>query len=403
MRIAIIDHVGNPGGGCRYLRNLLLHLRAAAPALQMTFFGNPVSIARENLRAEFTDARIDIQPLRSLALLRPILKLPRAQYLVQAIQRHFTANLTWLPTWLTGAVHQELESKLRNFDLAFFPWPYFLRLPRLSIPMVAVFHDMNFRYQFSGSGFAPESLKQLDADIPQWLERTTPIVSTHFIRSEVEKFYPGMGAKTHVIHLGPLSQVDKPLELTEARRIVDALGVPQNYLLYPTNISPHKNLGPLFSAIHLLNIPLVLIGYGTERLHGRACDIGLVRNAPNPNVFGLGYLTNRQTDALIRCARIVVSTSLYEAGNGPGLDAWHMGTPVAMSNIPAFLEHCQIQGVKAQIFDPRSPRDIADKLDALLANPALAAANAQHSREAIASWSWPRVAAKYLDVFHAAR
>ena len=31
-------------------------------------------------------------------------------------------------------------------------------------------------------------------------------------------------------------------------------------------------------------------------------------------------------DALIKHAKAVVSPSLYEAGNGPGLDAWMQGT-----------------------------------------------------------------------------
>jgi glycosyltransferase involved in cell wall biosynthesis len=63
---------------------------------------------------------------------------------------------------------------------------------------------------------------------------------------------------------------------------------------------------------------------------------------------------------------MVINQSLYEAGNGPGLDAWFIGTPVVMSNIPSFLEHLSYTGVKAQIFDPNKPEDIALKINMIL-------------------------------------
>lgn len=116
-------------------------------------------------------------------------------------------------------------------------------------------------------------------------------------------------------------------------------------------------------------------------------------------MYGLGYVSNEQIDALIQCARVVVSTSLYEAGNGPGLDAWGKGVPVAMSDIPSFTEHLEIQGVKAQVFDPRSPLDIANKIDEILLNPAQAQRDAKTSFEAISRWNWDVAAKKYLAVF----
>ncbi len=57
------------------------------------------------------------------------------------------------------------------------------------------------------------------------------------------------------------------------------------------------------------------------------------------NIYGLGYVDNVEIDGLIQSAHIVVNSSLYEGGNGPGFDAWSRGIPVAMSNIPPFLEH----------------------------------------------------------------
>ncbi len=104
-------------------------------------------------------------------------------------------------------------------------------------------------------------------------------------------------------------------------------------------------------------------------------------------------------DALTQTARIVVSTSLYEAGNGPGLDAWARAAPVAMSDIPAFIEHIEIQDVRAQIFDPRNPKDIANKLAAILSDPQRAKNDALYSQQALKKLTWEIVAEKYSAVF----
>ncbi len=200
--------------------------------------------------------------------------------------------------------------------------------------------------------------------------------------------------------MSALSQMDR----SEAEAIIKRFQLPKPYILYPTNISPHKNINSLLSAFFLLrqrgiNASLALVGYGTENLNGKSWEYGLVKEDPHPDVFGLGYVSNEEIDALIQCASAVVSTSLYEAGNGPGLDAWGKGVPVAMSNIPSFLEHLSVQKVRAKIFDPTSPPEIAAALEEILKNPQQAAADAQASQEAIRPWSWEKTAKQYLQVF----
>ena len=107
-------------------------------------------------------------------------------------------------------------------------------------------------------------------------------------------------------------------------------------------------------------------------------------------------------NALFKCATAVISSSLYEAGNVPGLDGWTRGIPVAMSNIPVFLEHIEIQNVKAQIFDPRNPVDIADKLMNIVKNYEKAKKDALYSQEQLKKYTWEIVAKKYIDVFEKA-
>jgi glycosyltransferase involved in cell wall biosynthesis len=102
---------------------------------------------------------------------------------------------------------------------------------------------------------------------------------------------------------------------------------------------------------------------------------------------------------LIQCASAVVNPSLYEGGNVPGFDAWERGVPVAMSNIPPFLEHISFHQVHAEVFNPRSPEDIAEKIDRILAHPQEANLKALQSKEAIGKFTWERSAENYLKIF----
>jgi glycosyltransferase involved in cell wall biosynthesis len=70
-----------------------------------------------------------------------------------------------------------------------------------------------------------------------------------------------------------------------------------------------------------------------------------------------------------------------------------------MSNIPAFLEHIDVLGVRAQVFDPYDSKDIADKIAFILSDPERARADAEYSRLAISRKTWDDTAAGYLRVF----
>lgn len=397
MKLAIIDHIGNPGGGSRVIRSLLPAMKNVRHDLDITFFGNPHSIKREGLDR----LGVKIHPLASAKLSgRDFFNIRGSRHVVSLFQRKFAGPLSSISYYLSGAIHKELENVVKGFDFAFFTWPFHLKCPQLECPMAGIFHDFNFKYFFSGQTMAPWVLELLNREMPIWLSKSTPIVSTDFMKGELAKFYPEFGEKTKVVPVAPtISEIDQE----KARKIVQQrFGLKKNYILCPTNISSHKNIGPLLSAFYLLrkkghDIVLVFAGSGTEAINGRSCSIGLEMHCTPQDVFGLGYVTNEEIDSLIQCAAVVVNPSLYEGGNVPGFDAWQRGVPVAMSNIPPFLEHMAVHGVHAEIFDPRSPQDIAEKLYRILSDGFKD--QALESQKAIRHFTWERSAEGYLKVF----
>lgn len=407
-KIAIVDHMINFGGGSRVLRNLLPAIKKLRPNWNLVLYANKAAIQRDGLQEEFAPY-LKIRWLKSIQLVNSLsfFKIRGTKVIVSFFQRRFKKILSIFPYFLSGALDREIEDFSKNFDLIFCPWTYLIECPKqLSIPVVSIFHDFNFRYYFNGATLHPIQLEFIEKEIPRWLQLSIPVVSTHFMKRELEKFYPEFGSKTNVIHLSSLGANTKISHL-EAKTIVDSFGISDPYVLYPTNTSSHKNIGNLLSAFYLLrkkhaDLKLVLAGYGTEVVNGKVESLSLEVCKENRNVIGLGYVSNLQIDALIQCAEVVVSTSLYEAGCGPGLDAWNRAVPVAMSDIPSFTEHLEIQGVRAQLFDPKSPPEIAEKIDFILSHPEQAKADALYSQQKLAAYDWDQVAQKYINVFEKA-
>ncbi len=403
MKLAVIDHIGNPGGGSRVVRCLLPAMKRARPDLEITFFGNPSSMRREEIDNVAKAHGIRVEPLVSTSLAgKDLFKIRGSRHILKMFQNRIARHFPWLPVRLSGELKRELERKVRGFDAAFFPWPFHLECPALDCPMIGIFHDFNFKYYFSNEVIVPWMIDALNRQMPQLLARFTPIVSTEFMRGELAKFYPSAAAKTEVVQVAPFNDL-APINPAQIQTVMQKFNISGPYLLYPTNIRAHKNIGPLLAALSLLKKKgyphtLVFAGYGTEVINGKSCPKGIELTREGRDVFGLGYVTNFEIDALTQGATLIVNSSLYEGGNGPGFDAWSRGVPVAMSNIPPFLEHLETYNVRAPVFDPRSPEDIAEKIEAVLSNPRKAQEDAEHSQRAIRAFTWDRVAEQYLQI-----
>lgn len=410
MKLAVIDHIGNPGGSSRVIRALLPAIKKIDGQIEITYFGTSKAIRRESIVEEFSPLGIKVVKLSSIGVaFNKLAGWDLTQRLVDFLRSNFFGrrflDLTKFIVLQTGDVTKDIERRVRGFDLAFYPWPFHLSFPKTECPSVGIFHDFNFKYYFSGDfAITKAQRRRLETDMPIWLDNCVSVVSSYFMERELKSFYPAAKKRNYVIHLPPLGGFDL-IPPERAYEIIDKLGVRGRYLLCPTQTCSHKNVGPLISSVEILNargweLTLVFTGGGTECIRGVATDIGVRLNSAGGDVLGLGYVSNIQMDSLIQCANVVVNPSLYEAGNGAGIDAFGRGTPIAMSNIPSFTEHLEIVGMKAQIFDPRSPEDIANKIQAILEDQEGARSNPKNSQEILNVISWEKVAKAYLNVFH---
>jgi glycosyltransferase involved in cell wall biosynthesis len=132
------------------------------------------------------------------------------------------------------------------------------------------------------------------------------------------------------------------------------------------SISPHKNLEVVYAANKLLDrdkYEIILIGGDFAGVF-QSSKIELA-----PNIKKVGYLLDDELKALYCSAMGLIFPSLYEGFGLPLVEAMSCSCPVICSDIPSSREVC---GDAALYFDAERPADLADQIDMIINDFALA-------------------------------
>jgi glycosyltransferase involved in cell wall biosynthesis len=178
-------------------------------------------------------------------------------------------------------------------------------------------------------------------------------------------------------------------------RLLEALGLPPRFLVYPANLWPHKNHGRLVEALAATGdtkLELVLTGQDYGRLDGlmqRARSAGV-----SDRVRHLGYVPHATLPALYRRAVAMVFPSLYEGFGSPPLEAMACGCVVAASSGGSLGEICDRAALS---FDPESVHDIARAIDRVVGDAALRATLREAGLQRAAQFDWAHSASRYTD------
>jgi glycosyltransferase involved in cell wall biosynthesis len=161
---------------------------------------------------------------------------------------------------------------------------------------------------------------------------------------------------------------------------------------------PHKNLPRLLEALALIPADrrpvLVIPGYGTfhdDELDARIATLGIAGD-----VRMLGWVEDDELEGLYAASDVFVLPSLYEGFGLPVLEAMARGLPVACSDRGSLRE---VAGDAARRFDPEQPSSIAEAIQAVLGDPALASRLREAGRAQAAGFTWAACARATLDVY----
>lgn len=306
-----------------------------------------------------------------------------------------------------------ISLKTRNkFTWNFWTLPHFLRrnpvdiyqtqyitpffVPK-KIKIATIIHDISFNFYPQLIKFS--DLLFLKILIPMSLRRADKIIAvSEFTKNEIIKFYKTAPEKIAVAYnsVGDNFAENIPEEKLEAVR--KKYSLPEKFILYLGTMQPRKNLSVLieaFSKINTEKISLVLAG-GKGYNYDKEIDEAIKGNKLENSVIFPGFIDEEDKSALYKLAETFCFPSLYEGFGIPILEAMSTGVPVVASDIPP---HKEIAGSAALFFDPKSPADLAEKLERLIGDTEQKSALIQRGKEQAQRFSWKESARKMLDIY----
>ncbi|HZP89955.1 MAG TPA: glycosyltransferase family 1 protein [Actinomycetota bacterium] len=199
------------------------------------------------------------------------------------------------------------------------------------------------------------------------------------------------------LHVIPLAPALAP-GTADPELVLSRLKVPQPYVLFVGTLEPRKNLVRLIRAyrrVAATGLPHALVLVGGLGWHHDALmrEIAL----PGPGDVALtGPLSPEDLDAVYRAADVFVYPSLYEGFGLPVIEAMARGVPTVASNTSSLPE---VAGEAALGVNPRSVREIAQAIEAVLTDLDLADRLSIAGRRRAERFSWDETARMTLEVY----
>ena len=413
MKIAIINQSASTGGW-RYLYLLIKNMKEIKSDLDITIYVSFIKGVEEVEKLKEIDVK-----LKEIEYSVEVPKIFKEKNKFKAkifnfIYNNIRKKIFNLQKIKTQIFKKNYWNDLKSFDCIFYSWPYDIECPLgLNIPIFFIPHDFIFTHFFgmhSIHSYTREWYIKQKKLLNVFIKNGNAIVSSPYIARELDRTFPEY--KNHykkdvdIVFLSSFNEYEE-LKQNEINEVLKKYDIKDDYILYANNWALHKNMQIVIGAYYLVkqkypNIKLIITGYGTEGIYCQ-CNTPYYLDHIDENekydVKSLGILSNKEFSAVLQGSKMVINSSLCEAGSGNGVDAWNLGVPVVMSGIESFKEQIEFLGVKAELFDPRNSTDVARAILEILDNPEKAKKNAEISKEKIKEYSWEKIAKQYINIF----
>jgi glycosyltransferase involved in cell wall biosynthesis len=294
-----------------------------------------------------------------------------------------------------------LPIDLRRESADLFHAPHYVLPPLTPCRSVVTIHDcIHLRFP----QYLPSRLGYAYARAQMWsaTHRASRVITvSEASKRDILRYFRVPESRIDVIYNAIDDRFWQQPDAEEIARVRERYRLDQQFVLYAGNIKPHKNLERLIEAFHLLrqqaamkDVQLLIIGdeiskYATLR---RAVH----RHKLHKHVRFFGFVSDQTLAALFRLAALFVFPSLYEGFGLPPLEAMASGTPVITSNVSSLPE---VVGDAALLIDPYEPEAIAEAMQRVLEDPALAADLSRRGLARAREFSWERSIARVREIY----
>jgi len=219
-------------------------------------------------------------------------------------------------------------------------------------------------------------------------------VPSNFTKSDVLKLLKVPEGKVVVtLEGGPSEEL---LKLEPDFGVLEKFNIKKPFIFYVGNCYPHKNIESLVKALEFLpkNITLVLAGKSDEfhqKLKLKIKELGL-----QDRVVMTDFVSDGELAALYKSASVYAFPSFNEGFGLPPLEAMSFGLPVATSSASCLPE---ILGDSALLFNPRDPKDIAEKIGNIMENEKLRGELVEKGLRQVKKYSWAKMAKETLNAY----
>lgn len=281
----------------------------------------------------------------------------------------------------------------------------------LAVPLVVTFHALGLirrEHQGDADGSPTERIA-IEHRVVHEADRI--VAECPQDKEDLMRAYGADASRLSMVPCGVDTREFRPGSMVEARR---KLGLHEDdfIVLQLGRLVPRKGIDNVIQAMAHLGAGrparlLVVGGNSADPDDGRTPEISRLRGfAQRCGVAGsVSFVGQRQRDALrdyYLAADAFVSTPWYEPFGITPLEAMACGTPVVGSDVGG-IRFSVADEVTGYLVPPRDPQALAQRLERLRANPALAAALGRAGVHRVRSrFTWDRVATDLLDVYRGA-
>jgi len=225
------------------------------------------------------------------------------------------------------------------------------------------------------------------------------VVPTHAVADELRDILD-FGDRVRVVGGAVSPRLEVP---SDADDRADRLDLPERYLLTMGGLESRGGIEHVLAALALpgaTDLPLLVVG--PDESDGRsiaaaAAEAGL----PEGRVTTLGYISDADLSVVLDRAVLLVFPSVAEGFGLAVLEAFHFGTPVVHSDVPAIVEVAADAGIAVPIDDIEGYSGrLAEAMTRVADDAELAARLGTYGRDRAGLFSW-QSAAEHVWQLHA--